>query len=126
MTSADAYNQREDRYIDAVLAVESADWTWPGLDATKAIGLLERAQRTGDMSRVDEANGLIHAEMDRIDPTTSQGALYHGAPLALMTAYLRYEDRPELLHPETKERIKTGRKADGNAIPTTPWSSTRR
>ena len=117
VTSADAYNQRKDRYIDAVLAVESADWTWPGLDATKAIGLLERAQRTGDMSRVDEANGLIHAEMDRIDPTTSQGAVYHGAPLALMTAYLRYEDRPDLLHPETKERIKTGHKADGNVDP---------
>ena len=117
VTSANAYNQRQDHFIDAVLAVESADWTWPGLDATKAIGLLERAQRTGDMSRVDEANGLIHAEMDRIDPTTSQGAVYHGAPLALMTAYLRYEDRPDLLHPETKERIKTGHKADGNVDP---------
>ena len=117
VTSADAYNQRKDHYIDAVLADESAEWTWPGLDATKAIGLLERAQRTGDMSRVDEANGLIHAEMDRMDPTTSQGALYHGAPLALMTAYLRYEDRPDLLHPETKERLKTGHKADGNVDP---------
>ena len=69
------------------------------------------------MSRVDDANGLIHAEMDRIDPTTSQGAVYHGAPLALMTAYLRYEDRPDLLHPETKERLKTGHKADGNVDP---------
>ena len=117
VTSANAYNQRKDHFVDAVLAVESADWTWPGLDATKAIGLLERAQRTGDMSRVDEANGLIHAEMDRIDPTTSQGAVYHGAPLALMTAYLRYEDRPDLLHPETKERLKTGHKADGNVDP---------
>ena len=114
ITSVDAYTQRKDHYIDALLAADSTSWRdWPGLDATKGIALLERAERTGDMSRVAEANEYVNAELDNVDASTWGGALQHGGPLALLTAYLRYEDRPELLYPATKDRIKTGRQPDG-------------
>ena len=90
---------------------------WLGLQASQAIVLLERADRTGDMARVDEANVLVDAELDAIDPKSVSGALHHGGPLVLATVYLRYADRPDLLFPETAERLKTGTFPDGSADP---------
>ena len=70
-----------------------------GIRATQGLVLLERAERTGDTSRIAEANELIELELDSMDPDSIGGVLHHGGPLVLLTAYLRYADRPDLLDP---------------------------
>ena len=113
VTSVEAYDVRKDRYIDALLDFDPETTRWMGIRATQGLVLLERAERTGDTSRIAEANELIELELDSMDPDSIGGVLHHGGPLVLLTAYLRYADRPDLLDPALAERIKTGRKPDG-------------
>ena len=113
VTSIEAYERRKDRYIDALLDFDSETTPWRGIRATQGLALLERAERTGDTSRIADANELIEAELEAIAPDTEGGALHHGGPLVLLTAFLRYADRPDLLDPAIAERIKTGRRPDG-------------
>ncbi len=111
VASAAEYNRRKDRYIDSLLT--STSTSWPGLDATRGMALIDRAVRTGDMSRIAEANSYIYNDVGKVDPTSWEGSLSHGAPLPLISAYLRYKDRPDLLYPSTRDRIKTGKLKNG-------------
>ena len=107
---ADSFPLRRDRFADSLVAKRS-DW-WD-LDAQKGVVLLERAARTGDTSRVGEANDLIYNAAARIDDGDSNAALIHGGAFTFLRAVLLYGNRPELLRPATRARLVDGRTRDG-------------
>jgi hypothetical protein len=107
---ANSFPLRRDRFVDSLVAKRSSWWD---LDAQKGVALLERAARTGDTSRVGEANDLIYGAAARIDDGDSNAALLHGGAFTFLRAVLLYGDRPDLLRPATRDRLVTGRLRDG-------------
>ncbi|MBA2625337.1 MAG: hypothetical protein H0U89_07015 [Acidimicrobiia bacterium] len=108
---ADGFPARRDRFVDGLVAKQSSWWD---LDAQKGVVLLARAARTGDRSRVAEANTLLNRGIDRIDDGVVDGQLIHGGAFTFVRAALLFGPRPDLLLPATRDRLLTGRKADGS------------
>lgn len=107
---AGSFPLRRDRFAESLVAKRS-DW-WD-LDAQKGVVLLERAARTGDTSRVGEANDLIYGAAARIDDGNANAALIHGGAFTFLRAVLLYGDRPDLLRPATRDRLVAGRTREG-------------
>jgi hypothetical protein len=107
---ATAFPLRRDRFVDSLVAKRS---TWWDLDAQKGVVLLERAARTGDISRVGEANELLYSAAARIDDGDANALAIHGGAFTFLRAVLLYGDRPDLLRPATRDRLVAGRARDG-------------
>jgi hypothetical protein len=104
VTSPAAFARRKARFVDSLLAVPSGDW-WD-LGARQGLVLLDRADETGDRSRVAEANRLLVDGSERIDDGIDEAAAHHGGAFTFLRALLLFDDRPELLRPATAERLR--------------------
>lgn len=112
-----SFNTRRDYYLNAILQ-KNTTTGWLDLPAAKGLLLLVQAERTGNTSRVAEANDLLYNATDLIASSDSGIALhhkvYHAGAFTYMRAYLMFQDRPDLLFQSTKDKIKFGKKKDGN------------
>jgi len=123
VTNPEAFARRKARFVDSLLAVPRTDW-WD-LGARQGLVLLDRAEETGDRSRVAEANRLLVEGSERIDDGIEDAAAHHGGAFTFLRALLLFGDRPELLRPATADRLRRAlepyREAVYPAVGERPW-----
>jgi hypothetical protein len=123
VTSPAAFAARKARFVDSLLALPREDW-WD-LGARQGLVLLDRADETGDRSRVPEANRLLADAGDRIDDGIDEAEAHHGGAFTFLRALLLFGDRPELLRPATADRLQRAlepyREAVYPAVGPQPW-----
>ncbi|MFW6107396.1 MAG: hypothetical protein ACOC8A_01760 [bacterium] len=83
----------------------------------KALAILYHAQQTGDTSRVDEANRLLMEVTKLIGENDRRQLPRHAGLAIVLRTLILFDDRPDLLYPETKAKLKYGKEPDGTVDP---------
>lgn len=108
--SASAFKTRKNDYLDAL--INTSTYNDRLARAARALAILVRAEETGNMSKVSEANQEIVNTLNELPNDISSGnqfpRLYNGAGLSYIRTYMMYKDKPTLLYPSTKEKILNG------------------
>jgi hypothetical protein len=110
VSTVSSYNSRKDSFISALLGHNHDD-------VIAGIGLLEQAARTGNMSRVREANDILVVAARTIDDPDYKGdkrPAYEGYALPFLNVVLKYGSRPDLLYPATLLKLKEGIEPSGS------------
>ncbi|MBI1857178.1 hypothetical protein HYS01_02805 [Candidatus Saccharibacteria bacterium] len=110
------FPQRRTVYEDAILGRDAASDFDMG--AAQGTIMLQRRNRDGasacNDACVSKANDLIYNSTDKIDTAEKESqAIHHAAAFTYLRAYLMFKDKPDLLYPATKSKLKTGLKKDG-------------
>ena len=108
------FNRRKEAWGDAVLAYYGSNRDDQGI---MGLILMERAVRTGDMSRVKEANDRLVAAARFIDDPDYKGdkrPAYEGYALTFANAVLKYGGRTDIMYPATLAKLKEGTEPAGS------------
>lgn len=84
----------------------------------KALAILYVADKTNNYERVDRANKLL-MEFCRLmdEPGNWLRKTNHGSIMLVIRTLVLYEDKPELLYPETVAKLREGKEPNGTIIP---------
>ncbi len=83
----------------------------------KALAILYHAQQTGNMSLIDEANRLLMEVTKLIGEDDRRQLPRHAGLAIVMRTLILFDDRPDLLYPATKAKLKYGKEPDGTVVP---------
>ena len=119
------FNRRKEVWGDAVLVYYGANRDDQGITG---LILMERAMRTGDMSRVKEANDRLVAAVRYIDDPDYKGdkrPAYEGYALIFANAVLKFGGRTDIMYPATLAKLKEGTEPSGSGYPSNVNESLR-
>jgi len=104
-----AVEKRQNDYLEALSNMDTDE---PYRKVAKALAIMELADRSGDTSRIDEANNLVVQALDALPDLISDNqphyALLSGSALDYIRMYYLFKDKPHILKSSTKEKILNG------------------